>query len=513
VNWKGGMISEVHNAGPGPRTIDLDWQILLMEAVRKIDETSASADASAADSGGGTAPVRRKVLVIDDSAMLLNFVREVLSDANYDVTAAATANEGLRAASSDTPDLILLDYVLPDMKGDEVLSRLSGDAATANVRVVYMSGFGTELPADPNRGPNVVGSLSKPFTSELLLSTVETYMPNADAEANANAPADDTFTAPEVAAETEGGWAPADNPDAESGSFPDAPAYEPVHEDGGAGGETAFQQSETATAEVAAGGSNDAWWNAPAPAPAPWPEMQPAADPFAAAPSPTRSRPRQVADAFTPAPQEQEQFAPVPAGMSTSTPSSSSADDIDFPIDMSGAYFCGDTSFFSLNWALHTIANQQLTGTLRCFWNREPVEVLARNGQIILATTRDAELYCAEAPITLVNIDEQRVADARNQQRENGRPCSSRSRRKASSFASPPSSWCSTTGRSSSRNSGPRRACASCSTRAIIYRATSMRCPAKRRRSLGARHVALHPIYRTRHAGRLRSRVHSSLHA
>ena len=132
VNWKGGMISEVQGAGPGPRTIDLDWQILLMEAVRKIDETPAQrTDAAAA---AQSAPARRKILVIDDSVMLLNFVKEILSEANYDVVAAATAEEGLRAAAGETPHLILLDYVLPDMKGDEVLSRLrerTGDRAGA----------------------------------------------------------------------------------------------------------------------------------------------------------------------------------------------------------------------------------------------------------------------------------------------------------------------------------------------------------------------------------------------
>lgn len=90
--------------------------------------------------------------------------------------------------------------------------------------------------------------------------------------------------------------------------------------------------------------------------------------------------------------------------------------------DAGNAFFCGDTSFFSLNWALHAIGEQKLTGTLRAYWDKAPVELLARNGQILLVTTRDPELYCPEAPITLVNIDEQRTADARAQQRETGRP-------------------------------------------------------------------------------------------
>ncbi|MDP9098790.1 MAG: response regulator, partial [Verrucomicrobiota bacterium] len=67
VNWKGGQISEVSGAAPGPRTIEQDWQMLLMEAVRKIDETRDK------DSSAPARPKRatRKILVIDDSLMLL----------------------------------------------------------------------------------------------------------------------------------------------------------------------------------------------------------------------------------------------------------------------------------------------------------------------------------------------------------------------------------------------------------------------------------------------------------
>src|SRR5437763_2199972 len=154
--------------------------MLLMDAVRRMDETRH-------ESSFQTKPKTstRRILVIDDSLMLLSFVKEILSEAHYEVTTAATAGEGLSAAMENPPDLILLDYILPDMKGDEVCQRLSENAATARVPIVYMSGFGTDLQPDQLKSASVIGSLNKPFTSDLLIKTVENYMPK-----DPNEPAD-----------------------------------------------------------------------------------------------------------------------------------------------------------------------------------------------------------------------------------------------------------------------------------------------------------------------------------
>ncbi|MCA1659570.1 MAG: response regulator, partial [Verrucomicrobiaceae bacterium] len=253
VNWKGGMISEVQGAGPAPRTIDFDWQVLLMEAVRKIDETRSQANGATAPAESAPAP--RKVLVIDDSVMLLNFVKEILAEANYQVVAAPTAEEGLRAAATETPNLILLDYVLPDMKGDEVLGRLLETPATAQVPVVYMSGFGTDLTSDPKQNPNVIGSLNKPFTSELLLKTVETYMPR-ESEPEPGALGE------QQESETTANWQPAEETAAPPFGTGETHGFEPAPAEVTAGAEAAApnEASEPAVAEVAAGGGEDAWW-------------------------------------------------------------------------------------------------------------------------------------------------------------------------------------------------------------------------------------------------------------
>jgi DNA-binding response OmpR family regulator len=361
VTWKGGMISEIA-AGSSPRTIDLDWQVLLMEAMRKVDETGAS---SGARGSRARASPNRKVLVSDDSLMLLSFVKEILTQANYQVTTAATAAESLTVAKSDPPELILLDYVLPDMKGDEVSRRLREDPATASIRVVYMSGFGTDLKADRVDNPNVIGVLNKPFTSDLLIKTIETHMPKSPDESQSA------------------------GPETESASGAGAEQVEPGF----------VSREETVEEKKAEPEPTQApeWWSPP--------------EPEASQPEFGTSFPAE-AGGITEA-----SFLPADA-------STASVEESNLPNESvtGGAYFCGDTRFFSLNWALQTIAKGKLTGSLRSFWNKEPVDLLAQNGQIVLVTTRDPELYCPEAPITLVNVDAERIMAARATQRESGCP-------------------------------------------------------------------------------------------
>ena len=369
VNWKGGKISEVSGVGSSPRTIDLDWQLLLMEAVRSIDETRDAAGRPIPTSKGPSETTSRKILVIDDSLMLLSFVNEILTESNYQVTTAATAEEGLRASAADPPDLILLDYVLPDMKGDEVSRYLMQEPRTKKISVLYMSGLGTDLEPDQIRNPNVIGFLNKPFTSETLLKTIEKYIPQAKGE---------TESAP-VEMET-------------------PPAGQRT--EGDAKGEAAFEFAPLAPEEATSSEettSNVArWWNESA--------------------EETQTTERFASTAAEP-------FAPA-GSTSTRTDSvydgENGASNVSIPD--SSAFFSGDTNFFSLHWALRTVGEEKLTGTLRCFWNKETVNLLAQNGKIALVTTHDPELYCPEAPITLVNVDPERIAQARAQQIKTGCP-------------------------------------------------------------------------------------------
>ena len=85
-------------------------------------------------------------------------------------------------------------------------------------------------------------------------------------------------------------------------------------------------------------------------------------------------------------------------------------------------YFCGRTNLFPLNLAIRAIGKENLTGLLRAQWEQEPIDVLARDGEILFATTRDPDLYTPETPSIIANVDPEVVADARDQQKQNGTP-------------------------------------------------------------------------------------------
>ena len=149
------------------------------------------------------------------------------------------------------------------------------------------------------------------------------------------------------------------------------------------------EAAEIAKIESAAGATGDAWWSAPVSTPSSWPESQP---------------------------------APSTSGFESSPAPFVTDSHAEEPLPVNGAFFSGDTSFFSLNGALHTIGKEKLTGTLRSFWNKATVDLLAKDGEIILVTTRDPVLYCPEAPITLVNVDAEQTEQGRAEQRETGCP-------------------------------------------------------------------------------------------
>ncbi len=395
VDWQGGKISEVPVPHGIPRTIDVDWQVLLIEAARKMDESrGARADAAMAEANRN-AP-RHKVVVIDDSVMLLSFVKEILEEKGYSIAIAENGEDGLRLCAQKPPDLVLLDFVLPDMKGDEVCRRLLDNETTARVPVVYVSGFGSDLCAQRAELANVIGVLNKPFTSEGLIGAIEKYLKGTEPpEVPARVPMTRAVSAAAVVSRR--GPALGDRVFSDWAGTSNGPR--PVESSVVGNG---LKPAETSSRP------NDLSRNQPPIGTVSEPEA--IAIPAEESPTPEAVRPS-------------AEFPAAKAGSeATSTATAPPASEMTSAPHPGDAYFCGDSSFFSIYWALQTIEREKLTGILRAFWSRDSVELLAREGQVVLVTTRNPNLYCEEAPVTLLNVAGDRIEAARERQSRDGAP-------------------------------------------------------------------------------------------
>ena len=82
---------------------------------------------------------RAKVLVADDSQTSLALVRDFLEHNGYEVVAARDGLEAMEAAYKESPDLVLLDVVMPRMNGYQVCRMLKLDEHTSHIPVVMLT--------------------------------------------------------------------------------------------------------------------------------------------------------------------------------------------------------------------------------------------------------------------------------------------------------------------------------------------------------------------------------------
>ncbi len=85
-----------------------------------------------------------KVLLVDDDEAILAVFSTALKKDGLDTVVTTTGKDALEKAKTDKPDLILLDQVLPDISGNEILKTLKADEQTKNIPVMILSNFSQE---------------------------------------------------------------------------------------------------------------------------------------------------------------------------------------------------------------------------------------------------------------------------------------------------------------------------------------------------------------------------------
>lgn len=113
------------------------------------------------------APKGGRVLVVDDDPQLREFIRVNLEMEGYEVREAASAGEGLAALDENSPDLILLDVLMPGVDGWEMLRRVQERHGVESIPVIMYSGMVEDGEQAAERGAQAF--IGKPFDPRRLL--------------------------------------------------------------------------------------------------------------------------------------------------------------------------------------------------------------------------------------------------------------------------------------------------------------------------------------------------------
>jgi len=117
--------------------------------------------------------VWQSVLIVDDDPSVLKIVRQVLISSSFSVLTASTGEEGLQIAKSQKPDLIVLDVILPGIKGREVCKKLKEDPETADIPVVFLTAKDSADDVKAEIDAGAIAHLTKPVNSKILTNTIK----------------------------------------------------------------------------------------------------------------------------------------------------------------------------------------------------------------------------------------------------------------------------------------------------------------------------------------------------
>ena len=120
-----------------------------------------------------------KVLVIDDSAVIRNMVRDMLPKGNFEVLEAKDGVQGINLVRQERPTLIMLDFLLPRMSGWEVFQQIQAQADLQSIPLVLMSGRKEEVTEKIKEPFEYFEFVQKPFDKKQLIEAIKLSMAKA----------------------------------------------------------------------------------------------------------------------------------------------------------------------------------------------------------------------------------------------------------------------------------------------------------------------------------------------
>ena len=122
------------------------------------------------------APIRAKILVVDDEAQIREYEGSLLAELGHEVLTAGDGAEAVRVAREQQPDLLLLDIMMPEMSGIEVCQQLRADPRTRDIRIIVVSGLDSKRALEESIIAGADDFLAKPIHALELMVRVRSML-------------------------------------------------------------------------------------------------------------------------------------------------------------------------------------------------------------------------------------------------------------------------------------------------------------------------------------------------
>jgi PleD family two-component response regulator len=158
---------------------ELDYELTNLKIIKKILSRTTPYEIESQKKLKAEAQVTMditKVLIVEDDPTTIKIVKHILEHHNFKVGFALDAEDGLKKAFKEKPDLILLDIMLPGMNGIQVLSKLKASKRTSQIPVIILSSLSAEKDVLKGLEKGAADYILKPFSPQILLFKIKTLM-------------------------------------------------------------------------------------------------------------------------------------------------------------------------------------------------------------------------------------------------------------------------------------------------------------------------------------------------